>query len=382
MVSQPVRYLSMLISRMTRADAATVALDIVPPPGVTATRTPGVRIGGNRLIAVRPPLPPIGSRNTIDPAIDANRRRGQGPRGAGHRRRHPAALRVGHRRRALRRADDREEQPAGRARLGYMAVKRTTRCRCRLTPGAATRRRSATLPEFFLAHEVAHQWFGQAIGWKNYHEQWLSEGFAQYMAALFARERRGESTFRDILKQFRRWSLNESSEGPIYLGYRLGHIKGEGRVFRALVYNKGAAVLHMLRLFVGDEAFFRGVRRFYRENRFAKAGTEDLQKAMEAESGLALGRFFERWIYDSGIPRVRYATSVEGGEVIVRVEQAAPVYDMPITVTIQYADGSAEERVMRVTEPAAELRIPVQKAVRNVDLNDDNATVAQLDKMR
>ena len=111
-------------------------------------------------------------------------------------------------------------------------------------------------PEFFLAHELAHQWFGQAVGWKNYHEQWLSEGFAQYFAALYAKERRGEGAFRDVLRQFRRWAMEDSDQGPIYLGYRLGHIKGESTVFRALVYNKGAAVLHMLRRLLGDEAFF------------------------------------------------------------------------------------------------------------------------------
>ncbi len=97
------------------------------------------------------------------------------------------------------------------------------------------------------------------------------------MAALYARERRGDDAFRDILRQFRRWSIDQSDEGPIYLGYRLGHIKGESRVFRALVYNKGALVLHMLRRLVGDEAFFAGVRRYYKEHRFTKAGTDDLR---------------------------------------------------------------------------------------------------------
>src|SRR6185436_667848 len=93
-------------------------------------------------------------------------------------------------------------------------------------------------PEFFIAHELAHQWFGQAVGWKNYHEQWLSEGFAQYFAALYAREKRGEGAFREIVRQFRKWSIDDSDQGPVYLGYRLGHIKGDSRVFRALLYNK------------------------------------------------------------------------------------------------------------------------------------------------
>jgi predicted metalloprotease with PDZ domain len=151
-------------------------------------------------------------------------------------------------------------------------------------------------PQFFLAHELAHQWWGQAIGWKNYHEQWISEGFAQYFAALYAQRSRGDRVFADMLRQFRRWSLSESDQGPVHLGSRLGLVKRDPRVFRALVYNKGAAVLHMLRRLLGDEVFFRGLRRFYMDRRYQKAGTEDFERAMEAESGRVLDRFFERWI--------------------------------------------------------------------------------------
>lgn len=382
--NQPVRYLSMVVSRMTRADAATVGLDIVPPLNLTVSRGPSIRIGGNRLVAVRPPVPPVGSRNSILLSIEANRR--QEGRGREALETIAEVLRlyasilgdVPYD--ALNVAMVENDLPGGHA-PGYVAVINSP-----LPASPFTWRNDpaafSNFPEFFLAHEVAHQWFGQAVGWKNYHEQWLSEGFAQYLAALYARERRGEGVFRDLLKQFRRWSLQESSEGPVYLGYRLGHIKGEGRVFRALVYNKGAAVLHMLRRFVGDEAFFNGVRRFYRDNRFQKAGTEDLQRAMEAESHLDLARFFERWIYDSGIPRLRYSTSIGAGEVTVHIEQAGEIYDIPVTVTIQYADGSVDEQVVRVTELVTDARLPVQKPVRNVDLNQDNAALAQIDKAR
>ena len=65
----------------------------------------------------------------------------------------------------------------------------------------------------------------------------------------------------------RRWAMDQSDQGAVYLGYRLGHIKGDSRVFRAMVYNKGAAVLHMLRRLVGDDAFFRGLRRYYARTR-------------------------------------------------------------------------------------------------------------------
>jgi aminopeptidase N len=242
----------------------------------------------------------------------------------------------------------------------------------------------SNFPEFYLAHELAHQWWGQAVGWQNYHEQWLSEGFAQYFAALYARERRGEEAFRDVLRQFRKWAIDQSDQGPIYLGYRLGHLKNDTRVFRAVVYNKGAAVLHMLRRLIGDDAFFRGLRRYYSENRYKKAGTSELRRAMEAESGRSLERFFERWIFESGIPRLRYSTSIEGQELVVRVDQVrtsaeAPLYDVPLTVSIEYADKVFEEMVP-VTEVTVEKRIPLTGTVRDVEINADNAAIAVIDR--
>lgn len=240
-----------------------------------------------------------------------------------------------------------------------------------------------SFPDFFLAHELAHQWWGQAVGWKNYHEQWLSEGFAQYFAALYARQSKGERTFNEMLRQFRRWGMSESDQGPIYLGYRLGHIKGDLRVFRALVYNKGASVLHMLRRLLGDERFFAGLRRFYADRRYQKAGTDDFERAMEAESGLVLDRFFERWIYGTDIPKVTYKTTIRPGEVLVRFEQRGNlVFDFPVTVTLTYADGKTSEVVVPVTDKLTEQAIPVGSPVRQVQVNRDWAALADLDEAR
>jgi aminopeptidase N len=237
----------------------------------------------------------------------------------------------------------------------------------------------ANFPEFYLAHEIAHQWWGQAVGWKNYHEQWLSEGFAQYFASLFARQRRGEQAFRDILRQFRRWAMDQSDQGAVYQGYRLGHIKADGRVFRALVYNKGALVLHMLRRLIGDDAFFRGLRRYYAENRFKKAGTGDLQRAMEQDYDGSLDRFFERWIFQSGLPRVRYSTAVEGQELVVRFEQIGDVYDIPVTVTLQYGDKHVDE-VVAIIGQTIEKRLPLAGPLRGVEVNADSGALGTFDR--
>jgi hypothetical protein len=238
----------------------------------------------------------------------------------------------------------------------------------------------SSFPDSFIAHEVAHQWWGQAIGWRNYHEQWISEGFAQYFAAMYAQHEKGDETFASVLRQLRKWGIESSDQGPVYLGYRLGHIRGDSRVFRALVYNKGAAVLHMLRRLVGDDAFFRGLRRFYRESRFQKAGTEDFRAAMEKESGQTLERFFQQWIYGSSIPRVKVGYRVDGPDVVLRVEQIGEVFDVPVTVTLQYSDRKAVDVLVPVTQQVVERRVQLAGVLRGVDISKDDGMLAEIVK--
>ena len=238
-------------------------------------------------------------------------------------------------------------------------------------------------PEFFLAHEMAHQWWGQAVGWRNYHEQWISEGFAQYFAALYAEHRYGNEVFGEMLRQLRKWAIDRSDQGPVYLGYRLGHIRNQPTVFRALVYNKGAAVLHMLRRLLGDEVFFSGLRTFYEDRRYQKAGTDDFERAMEVASGQVLDRFFERWIYGAGIPRVSYSSTIGDRQVTVRFEQQGnTVFDLPVTVTLVYADGSTSSVMVPVRDKQVERVIPTSAPVRQVQVNRDWAALAEFDENR
>jgi hypothetical protein len=233
---------------------------------------------------------------------------------------------------------------------------------------------------YFLAHEIAHQWWGQAVGWKNYHEQWLSEAFAQYFAVLYGSADRGTDLQTSMLRQMRRWAMQESDEGPVYLGYRLGHIRGDSRVFRAVLYNKGAMVLHMLRRLVGDGCFFGGLRVFYRDWRFKKAGTDDFRLAVESVCGGDLSAFFEAWIYGTDVPRLRFSSTVNGSQATVRFEHQGTVMPVPVTVTVLYQDGGSDEVVVPVTERSIERRLPLRGAVRSIEANRDHAAVAEIDR--
>jgi len=236
-------------------------------------------------------------------------------------------------------------------------------------------------PEFFMAHEIAHQWWGHAVGWQNYHEQWISEGFAQYFAAMYAREFRGEDVFQSVLRRMRRWAIDESDQGPVYLGYRVGHIRNNGRAFRAIIYNKGAMVLHMLRQLMGDEVFYRGLKRFYLNARFRKAGSEDFRVAMEIESGRSLARFFEQWIYSAGVPQVAFSYRVEQGAAgqtaVLRFEQAGPVYDLPATVTLDYATGASVDVVVPVLDQVVEFPVALTGTLRSASISRNDASLAE-----
>ena len=154
--------------------------------------------------------------------------------------------------------------------------------------------------EDVVAHEIAHQWFGDSVTESTWADLWLSEGFATYFAGLFIEKYDGEDAFRDYLRNAaeRCFNYEKQRNTPIHDT----ETQDLMRLLNENNYQKGAWVLHMLRKRLGDEVFFRGLRDYYNAHAQANATTEDLRDALEKASGQNLHEFFTRWVYGTGHP--------------------------------------------------------------------------------
>ena len=179
------------------------------------------------------------------------------------------------------------------------------------------------LTQSLEAHEIAHQWWGNLLGLKTYHDVWLSEGVASYVAACYLAQRKdGERKFRQMLEIFKRDLLSKTQTGktveaggPVWLGDRLSNSLNPN-CYTNVVYKKSAWVLHMLRGLLSDpatgsdERFFRMLRDFLNAHRGEEVSTEDfihhaekyMTRAIDLEHDGRLDWFFNEWVYNTGIP--------------------------------------------------------------------------------
>jgi aminopeptidase N len=215
--------------------------------------------------------------------------------------------------------------------------------------GGALRDDPATfydIPGFFLAHELAHQWWGDGVTPKSYRDRWVSEGFAQYAAALWTRESLGEEAFARVLRKMATWARRLSSSGPVNLGNRVGHIQNDAQAHRAVVYNKGALVLDMVRRLIGDDAFRRGLTKLQNDHRFARVDTEMVRAAFESEGSFDLEELWETFVRNTELPTMRIETGDSAQEIVIEG------YRGPLPVAVRVGN----ERLNLVV--SARLKVP------------------------
>jgi len=226
--------------------------------------------------------------------------------------------------------------------------------------------------DYFLAHEIAHQWWGQGVSFSSYRDQWLSEGLAQFAAASYLREAYGERDFAGILKMFAKWTMKKSYKGPITMGSRLSFYDFDA--YQAIVYDKAALSLFMLQDILGKDVFLAGLKAFFARNAYSAARTQDFVEAMEKVSGLDLADFFRGWFSSYELPQVRTEWSQEdapeGARLKIRVTQEKGRFVFPLWV--EWTSGGRTGREMVIIRDAVqEAVLAVPGHVDRVRFNPD-----------
>jgi aminopeptidase N len=192
-----------------------------------------------------------------------------------------------------------------------------------------------------VAHEIAHQWFGDSVTEATWSDLWLSEGFATYFAGLFIQRAQGEKAFQEYMKDAAEavFEYEKRNSTPVF-------DRDTEDLFKLLNpnnYQKGAWILHMLRSQLGDEVFFNGIRSYYEAHKNGNATSEDLKAALEKASGKDLSRFFRRWVYESGHPvyRLRSTWNAQQKVLQLTLEQMQPgnFFSDPVPIAIQSETG-------------------------------------------
>lgn len=202
--------------------------------------------------------------------------------------------------------------------------------------------------EPLVAHEAAHQWFGDLITCDDWSHVWLNEGFATYFELLYVEHARGVDEFRARMREAQdAYAL--ASQGARRRPIVSDAFDEPEDLFDEHVYQGGAARLHLLRFLLGDETFRAGVRTYAAENAGRNVVTADLQRAMEKVSGRDLDPFFEQWLLRPGYPEFEvlwtWNEKKEAVELIVKQTQDGTVFQTPVEIEIRDYTGTRAHRI-------------------------------------
>ena len=224
--------------------------------------------------------------------------------------------------------------------------------------------------EPLLAHEIAHQWFGNAASEMDWPHLWLSEGFATYFTNLYLEEKKGKEVFNEQEISDRKEVIEfyKGNKTPVIdtistdLMYRLNPNS----------YQKGGWVLHMLRRKIGDEIFWKGMKLYYATYKLSNATSDDFIAIMEQTSGMELSSFFDQWLRKSGHPEINVVTKKSKKELTLEVKQvqsSGVIFSFPLEVKLLYKDGSSDIKTFEIDQKNQTISLPISKKVKSIILD-------------
>jgi aminopeptidase N len=219
-----------------------------------------------------------------------------------------------------------------------------------------------------LAHELAHQWFGNSLSVRDWRHVWLNEGFSTYAAMLWLERRKGAAAYRAEMDK----SAEQDLHGPIFMA----DVTDNKKLFGAATFDKGAWVLHMLRHVMGDAKFFAALREYVKQHSYGNVTTEDFRAVCERVYGKSLEWFFAQWVYGVSRPMYRVNWTAADDHLALTIRQAqtdAPAFTMPVDVVVTTASGVTRHTVWN-DRSKQNFEIPMSgkpSAIKNVSIDPD-----------
>jgi len=222
-------------------------------------------------------------------------------------------------------------------------------------------------------HELAHQWWGDAVSPKSWKDIWLNEGFATYSEALYYEALTGKKALQSTMMS--KYSSNFS-----------GSLAEPGSfLFTRTMYDKGAWILHMLRGEVGDSSFFRILRTYYETYKYSNASIDDFRNICEKISGIDLDKFFEQWVLSTGQIDLEYKTKVLESETnplveiyLKQVQEEYEVFNFPLEIKMLFKDNSEKLFRYNISSRDTVLEISTNAIPDSIELDPDKWLLAQI----
>jgi len=224
-----------------------------------------------------------------------------------------------------------------------------------------------------FVHELAHQWWGNAVGPKSWKDIWLNEGFSTYSEALYYEALSGKKALQSTMmsKYSSNFSGSLAEPGPF--------------LFTRTMYDKGAWVLHMLRWEVGDSSFFNILRTYYETYKYSNASTGDFKSVCEKVSGKNLDQFFEQWIYTEGQIELEYETETikSTNEFLNRIQlgqiqEDYEAYHFPLEIKFVFKDSTEKRFRYEITSKDTLIEISTTTIPSGIELDPDNWLLAEI----
>jgi aminopeptidase N len=236
--------------------------------------------------------------------------------------------------------------------------------------------------EHYVAHELFHQWFGNLVTCRSWSNITLNEGFANYSEYLWNEYKYGKTKAEsDLNKSLRSYFRAAEKSDPPLIRYQYDDADD---TYDRISYNKGGSILHMLRSYLGDSAFFKGLNVYLTDNRFSSAEADNVRHAFEKVTGEDLNWFFNQWYFKGGHPKltVSYSWNETTKKETVRIKQIQdltknPLYKLPLDIDFYFGNSIERKRIV-MTRSSEEFEFPLNEKPKVVSIDAERTLVGTI----